>query len=52
MQNPPSEFAGRDRAELRRHLAKYRKMEAGNVLLIPAMGCAVDGGVIIPSCDN
>jgi hypothetical protein len=41
MQNPPSEFAGRDRAELRRHLAKYWKMEAGNVLLIPAMGCAM-----------
>lgn len=41
MQNPPSEFAGRDRAELRRHLTKYWKMEAGNVLLIPAMGCAM-----------
>lgn len=41
MQNPPSEFAGRDRAEPRRHLTKYWKMEAGNVLLIPAMGCAM-----------
>lgn len=41
MQSPPSEFAGRDRSELRRHLAKYWKMEAGNVLLIPAMGYAM-----------
>ena len=41
MQNPPPEFAGRDRAELRRHLTKYWKMEAGNVLVIPAMGYAM-----------
>lgn len=47
MQSPPSEFAGRDRTELRRHLTKYWKMEAGNVLLIPSMGCAMlwSGGV-------
>jgi hypothetical protein len=41
MKSPSSEFAGRDRTELRRHLAKYWKMEAGNVLLIPAMGYAM-----------
>ena len=41
MQRTPSQFAGRDRTELRRHLTKYWKMEAGNVLLMPAMGCAM-----------
>jgi hypothetical protein len=41
MQSPPSEFAGRDRTELRRHLTKYWKMEAGNVLLMPAAGCTM-----------
>lgn len=41
MQSPPTEFAGRNRFELRRHLTRYWKMEAGNVLLIPAMGCAM-----------
>lgn len=41
MQSPPSEFAGRNRTELRRHLTRYWKMEAGNVLLIPAMGSAM-----------
>lgn len=47
MQSPPSEFAGRDRIELHRHLTKYWKMEAGNVLMMPAMGCAMlwSGGV-------
>jgi hypothetical protein len=32
-----SAFAGRDRVALRRHLARYWKMEAGNVLLVPLM---------------
>lgn len=41
MQSSPSEFAGRDRTELRRHLTKYWKMEAGNVLLMPAAGWAM-----------
>lgn len=38
MQHPPSEMAGRDRTKLRRHLSSYWKMEAGNVLLMPALG--------------
>ncbi|WP_303812686.1 hypothetical protein [Sandarakinorhabdus limnophila] len=41
MKPAPSELAGRDRAELRLHLASYWKMEAGNVVAMPAMGCAM-----------
>lgn len=41
MQSSSSEFAGRDRTELRSHLTNYWKIEAGNVVLIPAMGCAM-----------
>lgn len=38
MNHAPSQFSGRDRTGLRRHLTSYWKMEAGNVLLIPALG--------------
>ncbi|MEI6418454.1 MAG: hypothetical protein WCO82_05245 [Sphingomonadales bacterium] len=34
----PSDFAGRDRTALRKHLSSYWKMEAGNVLLMPGLG--------------
>ncbi|OYQ24688.1 hypothetical protein CHU93_15100 [Sandarakinorhabdus cyanobacteriorum] len=37
MTTPPSRFAGRDPAELRAHLARYWKMEAGNVLAVPLL---------------
>lgn len=33
-----SDFAGRDRTALRKHLSSYWKMEAGNVLLMPGLG--------------
>ena len=48
MQKPPSEFAGRDRVQLRRHLTQYWKIEAANVLLMPVLGCAMlgSGGVV------
>jgi hypothetical protein len=32
------DLAGRDRTALRKHLSSYWKLEAGNVLLVPAMG--------------
>jgi hypothetical protein len=35
MDPTPSRFAGRDPAELRKHLVSYWKMEAGNVLAVP-----------------
>lgn len=41
MQRASPEFAGRDRAELRRHLSSYWKIEAGNALAVPAMGCVM-----------
>jgi hypothetical protein len=36
MSAPPSRFAGRDRAALRKHLSAYWKMEAGNIVVVPA----------------
>lgn len=35
MNSTPPAFAGRDPVALRRHLSRYWKMEAGNVLLVP-----------------
>jgi hypothetical protein len=36
-----SDFAGRDRAALRKHLTSYWRMEAGNVLIMPIFGAIV-----------
>ncbi len=41
MPDHASRFAGRDPVALRKHLASYWKMEAGNVLLVPLMAGAL-----------